>query len=290
MTAMSGHVPGRLMLGVAAVLASAFIAAAPSAQERPGADPQTPVPAAPARGAPGGGRRLPAPPATGRPGALIDLTGYWVSVVNEDWRWRMMTPPKGDYASVPLNLEGLRVANTWEPGKDEANGTQCRAYGAAGIIRMPGHLHITWEDDTTLRLEFDAGTQTRRLHFGDAQPPAGEPDWQGHSVASWQKQRQIRSFSPSGPPRPGGSLKIITTRMRPGYLRKNGVPYSDTAVMTEYVDTFTLPHGGTWLAVTTVVEDPRYLNMPFVISSQFKQESDGSHWHPTPCTIDPSTR
>lgn len=274
---------------LALVLVGALVAATAVAQEAAGA-PQTPARPVPPNGA-AGGRRGPAPPPpTGRPGALIDLTGYWVSIVNEDWRWRMMTPPKGDYASVPLTLEGRRVADTWEPGKDEMNGTQCRAYGAAGIIRMPGSLHITWEEDATLRMDFDAGTQTRRLHFGDAHPPAGEPDWQGYSVALWQKQRQSRSFSPSGPSLPGGSLKVTTTRMRPGYLRKNGVPYSDNAVMTEYLDTVTLPNKEKWLIVTTVVEDPRYLNMPFVISSQFKQEPDGSHWRPTPCTIDPPTR
>ena len=58
----------------------------------------------------------PQPPATPRGRAPIDLTGYWVSIVNEDWRWRMVTPPKGDFASVPLNPEGTKVADAWDPG------------------------------------------------------------------------------------------------------------------------------------------------------------------------------
>ena len=88
-------------------------------------------------------------PTTAKAQALIDLTGYWVSIVNEDWRWRMMTPAKGDYASVPLNAEGKRVADTWDPAKDEREGNNCRAYGAGNILRIPERLHVTWENDNT---------------------------------------------------------------------------------------------------------------------------------------------
>ena len=64
-------------------------------------------------------------------GAPIDMTGYWVSIVTEDWRFRMVTPAKGDYASVPVNAEARKVADAWDPAKDEAEGNQCKAYGAA---------------------------------------------------------------------------------------------------------------------------------------------------------------
>ena len=57
-------------------------------------------------------------PPTPRAAAPIDVTGYWVSIVNEDWRWRMVTPPKGDYASVPLNDAGRKLADTWDTSKD----------------------------------------------------------------------------------------------------------------------------------------------------------------------------
>src|SRR6185295_19804833 len=106
-----------------------------------------------------------------REGAPIDLTGYWVSVVAEDWKFRMVTPKKGVYDSLMLNAEGRRVADTWDPAKDEAAGEQCRAYGAANIMRIPGRLHITWQDDSTLKIETDAGTQTRVLHFDQAALP-----------------------------------------------------------------------------------------------------------------------
>ena len=111
----------------------------------------------------------PAPPPTARSLAPIDITGYWVAVITEDWRWRMMTPPKGDYASLPLNNEGRRVADTWDLAKDESAGLACKPYGIGNIMRMPGRMHITWQDDNTLKAEFDAGTQTRLLHF-EAKP------------------------------------------------------------------------------------------------------------------------
>src|SRR5215469_4641833 len=135
-------------------------------------------------GARGGARGGPAP--TGSAAAAIDLTGYWVSVINEDWRLRMVTPPKGEYDALTLNAEGRRVGNTWDPDRDEKAGEQCKAYGAANIMRLPGRLHVTWENDNTLRIDTDTGTQTRLFHFGQAQAPAGEPSWQGFSAAQWE--------------------------------------------------------------------------------------------------------
>src|SRR5580765_1131520 len=96
--------------------------------------------------------------------APFDLTGYWVSVITEDWRYRMVTPAKGDYQGLGiLNPAAMKVAAEWDPVADEKAGEQCKSYGAAAIMRVPGRLHITWADDNTLRLEFDAGIQTRLL-------------------------------------------------------------------------------------------------------------------------------
>ncbi len=175
--------------------------------------------------------QFPAPPAgPPRPAKAIapmDLTGYWVSIVTEDWRWRMVTPPKGDYASVPLNPAGRKAADGWDPAKDIAEGNQCKAYGAAAIMRVPGRVHITWADDNTLKIDTDAGTQTRTFHF-NSKPPANEPaSWQGYSVATWDGLRPAPRGG--GAPPPGGSLKVVTTHMKAGYLRKNGVPYSADA-------------------------------------------------------------
>jgi hypothetical protein len=214
-------------------------------------------------------------------GALIDLTGYWVSIVNEDWRWRMMTPAKGDYASVPLNKEGRRVADMWDPAKDEREGNQCRAYGAGNIMRIPERLHITWANDNTLEMDTDAGMQTRLFHFDGSKWKGGTPQWQGDSVANWKKQIQSGRFG-SAVAGKGGALHVVTTHMRPGYLRKNGVPYSGDAVLTEYYNRFD-KDGISYLIVTSVVDDPQYLNDRFITSGQFKREPDASKWNPTPC-------
>ena len=93
---------------------------------------------------PGGGRGQQTRQAP-RAAAQIDLTGYWVSVVNEDWRWRMVTPPKGDYSSVPMTDEARKLADAWDVSKDG----RCEAYGAAALMRMPTRLHITWGETTS---------------------------------------------------------------------------------------------------------------------------------------------
>jgi hypothetical protein len=225
-----------------------------------------------------------------RAGAPLDLSGYWVAVVTEDWRYRMVTPEKGDFPGVPLNAAGRSLANAWDPAADEARGEQCKSYGAAAIMRVPTRLHISWVDDNTLRVETDAGTQTRVLHFGASAPATGAPSWQGYSVASWEGLRPGRAGlttvrSAAGPPQPApeGYLKVITTQLRPGYLRKNGVPYGGAAQVEEYFDSFKEPNNDTWLIVTTVVTDPQYLDQSFITSSQFKKLPDARGWLPSPC-------
>jgi len=223
----------------------------------------------------------------------------------------METPKKGDFESLPLNAEGTRAANTWDLAKDDAAGLQCKAFGVGGIVRQPGRLHITWQDDTTLKMEFDAGTQTRLLTFDRTKQATGEKTWQGFYVAQWEGPGAGRGAAPvraqignsTGPIAPGGggrgqrggpalagsinqggSLKIVTTNFREGYLRKNGVPYSENASITEYVHRLPSEAGeDTWLLVITVVEDPKYLTQPFYTSTQFKLERDGAKWAPTPC-------
>ena len=181
----------------------------------------------------------------------------------------MVTPPKGKFGGVPLNQEGRRLANAWDPDKDQAAGQQCRSYGAAALMRVPGRLHITWDNDTTLKIETDAGTQTRLFHFAAAPSPSGESTWQGDSIAQWE---------------PGADLKVATNHMLPGYLRKNGVPYSGNAVLTEYYDRIHAPNGDDWLVVMTEVRDPQYLTMPFVTTTHFKKLPDAAGWAPQPCS------
>jgi len=234
------------------------------------------------------------PPRPAKTAAPIDLTGYWVSVVTQDWRWRMVMPPKGDYRGVPLTEEARKVADTWDPARDEAAGEACRAYGAPALMDQPGRIHITWQDDETLKVDADAGTQTRLLHFKAPAPgPRAARSWQGHSAAEWQPSRpnvpiNLRPADRTPGVEPpavgkGGSLKVVTTNLRAGYLRKNGVPYSENAVLTEYWEVFKRD-GDAWLTVTQMVEDGRFLRTPRLIAIPFKKEADGAKWDPTPCS------
>ena len=233
------------------------------------------------------------PPPVPRQAAPIDLTGYWVSIVTQDWRWRMVTPAKGDYEGIPLTPEGRAVADTWDPAKDEAAGEQCRSYGAPASLYVPGRIHITWQDDSTLQIETDAGMQTRLLRFGDNQAPAGPQTWQGVSVAQWQTPRPsvpliLRPAERTADAPPvvptGGSLRVVTTNLRAGYLRKNGVPYSENAVLTEYFDVYKRPNGDELLTITTLVDDPQYLRTPRLVAPVFMKEPNGAKWDPTPCS------
>jgi len=236
--------------------------------------------------------------ASARESAPLDLTGQWVSLVTDDWRWRMIVPPKGDVLYLPVNDAGRRAAEQWDPAKDEASGEACRAYGAGGIMHMPERLRISWESDNALKVETDTGQQTRHFNFGASQP-SGEPTWQGYSVAAWELPgagggRGGRRGGGGGagatgtPLRPGSSMRAVTTRMRPGYYRRNGVPYGANATLTEWFTTITEPDGNTYLLVTNILEDAQYLNAPYVRTVQFKKQTDTSGWNPTPCVSGPA--
>jgi hypothetical protein len=228
----------------------------------------------------------PAPP--GRTAAPVDLTGTWVAVVTEDWQWRMRTAAKGDTTSVPLNAQGAKLANSWEPSMDG----RCEAYGVGGIMRMPLRLKISWQDDLTLKIESDAGQQTRLLQFpkpgaGPVSGAATTRTLQGTSVAEWQRSGGafdafLERGAGAAPPR-WGALKVTTTNMLPGWLRRNGAPYSQNATVTEYFTRVTHPTAGDWFVVTTTVEDPTYLAQTFTTSSNFKKEPNDSKWSPAPC-------
>jgi hypothetical protein len=224
----------------------------------------------------------PGPQGPARDVAPIDLTGQWVSVVTEDWRFRMVTPPRNDYPGLPLNAAAQGVADAWDPARDEAEGNACKSYGAAAIMRVPGRLRIAWDDESTLKIETDAGEQTRLLRFDGAPEQSGERAWQGVAEAEWIMHRAAFGFG-FGPP-VNGTLKVTTTGMRAGYLRKNGVPYSENAVVTEYFDLLTQHDGSEWLVVLTIVDDPTYFTTTVITSTNFRRESGRGGWNPTPCT------
>jgi hypothetical protein len=221
-----------------------------------------------------------------RVAAPVDLTGYWVSVVTEDWPWRMHTPRKGDHASIPLNAEGRRVADLWTAAQDGS----CLAFGAAAVLRMPTRVHITWADDSTLKLETDNGRQTRLFHFDRSAARTDAPSsLQGVSFAAWRQSEVVLARGTEGGEASeqvdGGawtSLEVVTTNLAAAWLRPNGVPVSEDAVVTEFFDYFT--EGDVeWFVVTTMVDDPKYLSERLVISSNFRREPNGARWAPRAC-------
>lgn len=204
--------------------------------------------------------------------APFDMTGQWVAIISEDWRWRMVTPARGDFPSIPINLKAQLEAEAWDPEADEEAGEACKAYGAPGLMRGPTRLRIEWENEDTLRLETDYGRQTRLFHFDDA-PSDGVGTWQGVSTADWIISGRSAH----------GSMKSVTTQLRPGYLRKNGVPYSAETIFTEYWDLHVEDNGDQYLVVTNVVEDPVYLQGPWITAIHFKKEENRRAWDPTQC-------
>jgi hypothetical protein len=307
-----------ILRSVALAATVAIVQGGLTAQAPAPAQPQAP---APAQGQ-GRGQGAAPPPPTAQQAALIDLTGYWVSVVDEDWRFRMMTPPKGDYAQVPINAAARNIADQFDPAHYGGDRYQtsgiidCRAYGGANLMRMPMRVHITWDSPETLKIETDWGQQTRLLRFTKGQPlgdlemalrigdvggSRGAASMQGYSVAAWEQPFRFNApnyqranvgrggglgQNRAGELQPGGNLAVITTDLTPGWLRRNGVPYSSRTRVIEHFMAFQDPIGKDWFTDTIEVIDPEYLNTPFYTSAEFQKEPDAlgaSKWALHPC-------
>jgi hypothetical protein len=282
---MSARVLRDAALTAAAVCAFAATAVMRPQAQAPSVASQGPQQPGTGRGGRGGGPVGPA-----RTTAPVDLTGTWVSIVTEDWEWRMRTPAKGDYTSVPLTPQARQVADTWDMSKDG----MCEAYGVGGLMRMPTRLRISWQDDNTLKIESDAGQQTRLLHFAVPGAPApasanAPRTLQGTSVATWVRSGGafdafLERGAAGGGSQRWGSLRVVTTNMLPGWVRRNGVAYTQNAVVTEHFTRFTHPDAGDWFVVTTAIDDPQtFAQNPFITSSNFKKEPNDAKWSPVPC-------
>ena len=264
------------LLGVACLSVLALVAVAEGGQRGAGA-PQ------------GGG-------ATGKAGAPVDLTGYWVSLVTEDWIERMSpdSPPSGTggggggFGGGGGGGGGRGRGGAPAAGAAPANTDPCRVYGAGGSMRVPGRLNITWADDNTLKVDLDAGTQTRLLHFNQA-PAPGPRTLQGYSVATWETgARGGGGFGGGGGGRGGapaaprwGQLKVVTTNTTGGYLLSSRNTYSENAVITEYFAAHT-DFGTDYMTVVTSIEEG---GNPRIVSSTFKKEPNGSKFKPTGCEV-----
>lgn len=232
-----------------------------------------------------------------------DPSGYWASLITQNWRHRMVVVGPGDYVGVPINAEAKKVADAWNPAAAEAAGRECEAYGGGIIMWLPERLHISWQDTNDLRVDTDAGMQTRMLHFLSArdgargglqaappssppQPPTDvAPSLQGYSVARWVLAG-VGAFGGAGEPHSQyGSMQVTTDHMLPGLLRKNGIPYDGNAKKTEWWDLRQESTGEQWLTISTTLLDPHYLTRPYVYDPIFQKEADGAKWDPTPCSL-----
>ena len=255
---------------------------------------------------------------TPKSAAPIDLTGTWVSIVTEDWRYRFLTAPKGDFYSLPINADAKKASLAYTPTQTDA----CKNYHAPTVLRVPTRVRFSWDSDATLKLETDAGKQTRLLNFASAaataaytasgttmlQASTAARTMQGASRAQWQTPQATRTYwqkvpaqdpntpgfpgiNMQGPPLPpdprnlGGSLKVTTTNILPGFLRNNGVPFSENAILTEYFDLHKEASGDQWIVVTSIVEDPVYLDAPWVTSQHFRKEPNAAKWDPRACEL-----
>jgi hypothetical protein len=216
---------------------------------------------------------------TARQTLPIDITGYWVSLITDEWVLRMVTPSTGDYRYLPLNDAGRAQADSWNPADVEAAGDACKGYAAPAIMRLPSRLHITWEDSTTLRVDIDTGSQTRLFYFVPETTPSAR-SWQGHSVAHWN----VSDYAGSTADAESGVLQVDTTNLRSGYLQKNGVPFSEDTFMTEFYNLIVADDGTEYLAVQIFIDDPTYLTDHWVRTVQFRREPNGERWMPTPCS------
>ncbi len=292
------------------------------------------------------------PSRTAQTQAPFELAGYWVSLVTQDWRYRMVVPGNGEFGGIPLNHSAEKFSDNFNAETDDAAGKACEAYGAPALMRIPERLHITWPDNNTLRVDTDSGTQTRLLRF-EKEAGKGAPSIQGNSQATWLPYAPSMMLGipgapgeqpdpalgappggmPLGPPpgaaaggppgappggampgasagappgglpgggqrngpgRPGpaagaapkwGTLKVLTTDLLPGLLRKNGVPYSNQATLTEYWKVLRVAPDLEYLSITSIVSDPVYLTRDYTTTPIFMREPDGSKWHPAACTL-----
>jgi hypothetical protein len=143
-------------------------------------------------------------------------------------------------------------------------------------MRQPTRLKIDWEGDNVLRIDTDAGEQTRLLKFESAQDGAGAGSLQGVSNASWTVAR-------AGGAPVGGTLNVTTTDMSSGYFRSNGVAYSTESTLTEYFELLQPGNGEEYLLVISILNDPIYMAGPLMTSTNFKREANDDKWSPESC-------
>jgi hypothetical protein len=189
--------------------------------------------------------------------AQVDLSGGWDSIRHEDQIERGAGPEIGDYTGVPINDQARSRADAWDAEKWTQPEHECEPHPADYGARGGGSMRI-WAEANPATLEVTAWhtemmwMQPRRAIYMDhRQHPAEDAihTWQGFSTGEWV----------------GDTLKVTTTHLKEGWIRRNGIPRSDKATMVEY-----FIRNGDYLTVVTIVQDPVYLTEPFIRTSDWK--------------------
>jgi hypothetical protein len=203
--------------------------------------------------------------------AQMDLVGEWAPQFHEDNPERLAGPDIGDFAGLPINDAARMMADAWNADILSLPEHQCKPHPADYSPRGPAQLQI-WKDvDPASRqvIAFRTHIQWQapeRWIYMDGRPHPDEfaaHTWQGFSTGEWV----------------GQVLKVTTTHLKKGWIRRNGIPRSDKAELTEY-----FWRHGDFLTWTVIINDPIYLTEPFVRSSDFRW-SPGQNVGNYPCQI-----
>ena len=188
--------------------------------------------------------------------AQVDLSGEWSGRYHEDQEHRIPGPELGDYTGLPINDAGRLKADSWDASILSLREHQAKPHPSTYSLRGPANIRITkifdpvTQDTIGFELFGTFGQATRSIWLDGRPHPAdlAAHTWAGFSTGRWQ----------------GDTLTVTTTHLKVGWLQRNGVAHSDRATMTEHF----MRHGD-MLTVVTIVDDPVYLEEPFIRSSNW---------------------
>jgi hypothetical protein len=198
-------------------------------------------------------------PASGSslPAAELNLSGNWLPMYHEDWPERGDGPELGDYLGLSISDGARRAGLSWDASRMSVEEHQCQVHVSPYIYRGPTQLHF-WEerDPETQRViaikNYLSNYQQTRTIWMDSRPHPSEyaaHTWMGFSTGKWE----------------GSALKVYTTHIKQGFLRRNGLPESDQATLTEYF----IRYGDSLLTHVSILTDPVYLAEPLIRSQDF---------------------
>ena len=190
-------------------------------------------------------------------GGSLDISGEWAGLFQEEQPERVAGPELGDYTGLPINDAARLHADTWSASRLTLPEEQCMPHPATYALRGPMNIRIWKEVDPITQDVIAIRTHgswmaPERTWYLDNRPhpPAyAAHTWQGFTTARYEF----------------GGITTLTTHLKEGWVRRNGVHHSDEATMVEHW----FRHGE-YLTVMTIVTDPVYLTEPMVKSTNFR--------------------